>query len=123
MTGDRIRCLVPACRRTAPKSRYPDSDEIICGRCWRTIEPALRRRYKQLRRREKFLRSKMQLKAEQAKPGYALRFRRLERAWFRSWNRMWHAIREDAQFKSAMLIKGTAGELAHRRKHGSPKTR
>lgn len=32
---DRIPCCVPFCRRTASRDRFPDCDEIICGKHWR----------------------------------------------------------------------------------------
>lgn len=31
----RLHCIAPGCRRTAPADRYPESTEIICGKCWR----------------------------------------------------------------------------------------
>jgi hypothetical protein len=49
--GDRIPCCIPHCRRTAPREKFADSEEIICGRCWRRIPAARRHRHKQLEKR------------------------------------------------------------------------
>lgn len=40
---DRIPCCVLFCRRTAPRSRFPDCAEIICGKHWRLASAALRK--------------------------------------------------------------------------------
>ena len=45
----RIACAIPFCRRTAPAEKFPD-DEIICGKCWRMADPALRRGNRELYR-------------------------------------------------------------------------
>ncbi|ESW92684.1 hypothetical protein NKL07_22155 [Mesorhizobium sp. C280B] len=42
MTGDRIPCVNPRCRRTAAQEKFPDSHEIICGRCFRALPAAFR---------------------------------------------------------------------------------
>ena len=47
---DRIRCVVVGCGRTAPRERHPGANEIICGKCWRTVPRRLRRRYYRLSR-------------------------------------------------------------------------
>lgn len=38
----RINCIVPGCKRGT--RRFPDSDEVICGKCWRFVRPATKRR-------------------------------------------------------------------------------
>jgi hypothetical protein len=50
MKPDRILCCVLGCRRTAPRKKFPDAAEIICGKCWRQTDKRLRRRYQRLRR-------------------------------------------------------------------------
>lgn len=42
----RIPCINPRCRRTASRTEFPDSVEIICGRCFRSLPASLRRRHK-----------------------------------------------------------------------------
>jgi hypothetical protein len=46
VTGpDRIPCLVPFCRRTAARERFPGVEEIICGKHWRTSAWRTRKLY------------------------------------------------------------------------------
>lgn len=49
-TGDRIPCCVPFCRRTAARDRFPNCDEIICGKHWRMAPASWRRRQARLGR-------------------------------------------------------------------------
>lgn len=51
MAADRIPCINPRCRRTAAQDKFPDSDEIICGKCFATLPQSLRRRHKTYWRR------------------------------------------------------------------------
>lgn len=44
----RVHCQVIGCKRTAPVGA---DDEIICGKCWRTIPLYMRRRYDAMRKR------------------------------------------------------------------------
>lgn len=44
-TGDRIRCEVPFCRRTAPAAKFEPGTQIICGKCWRLGDKRYRRLY------------------------------------------------------------------------------
>ncbi len=48
----RIPCVNPRCRRTAPADRF-GTVEFVCGKCWRTVPPALRKRYRTLNRRQR----------------------------------------------------------------------
>ncbi|RWC91702.1 MAG: hypothetical protein EOS72_03335 [Mesorhizobium sp.] len=52
---DRVPCINPRCRRTAAQEKYPDSDDIICGKCWRQLPVSMRRRDRQLRKRWKLV--------------------------------------------------------------------
>jgi hypothetical protein len=51
MTDGRIPCAVPFCRRTAPREKFPDASEIMCGRCWRRARRSRRLLFARLRRR------------------------------------------------------------------------
>ncbi len=52
MTGpDRIPCLVPFCRRTAARERFPEAEEIICGKHWRMSAWRTRKLYYGVRRK------------------------------------------------------------------------
>lgn len=50
---DRIPCLIVGCRRTAPRSRYPEGTEIICGKCYRLAPKRWRRLKSKIERRLK----------------------------------------------------------------------
>lgn len=47
---DRIPCINPACRRTAPRKAYEGDVEIVCRKCWRRLPDKLRDRHKALER-------------------------------------------------------------------------
>lgn len=34
---DRLHCINPLCRRTESKLKFPYSDEIVCGKCWKNV--------------------------------------------------------------------------------------
>lgn len=53
MKEDRIPCINPRCRRTAPAEKYAPDTEIICGKCFRALPKPLQRRYRSFHRREK----------------------------------------------------------------------
>lgn len=38
----RIPCINPTCKRTASVEKHPDSDEIICGKCFKALPAELR---------------------------------------------------------------------------------
>lgn len=116
--SDRIRCIVPECRRTAPKTRYPDCDQIICGRCWRTTEPKLRARYKQIGARFKRIDRLVTFKVIQQKPTLELQLTSIRLLHNALNDRMWRALCEDAQMKSRLRVEGTAGWLATKRRAG-----
>lgn len=42
---DRVPCVVPFCRRTAPYDEARADQEIICGTHWRNIDRRWRRRH------------------------------------------------------------------------------
>lgn len=48
---DRIACCVPFCRRTAPRDKFPNCSEIICGKHGRMASRTVRLRYRKLFRR------------------------------------------------------------------------
>lgn len=58
--ASRIPCLNPRCRRTADREKMgADCTGIICGKCWRALPQFMRDRHKQLEKRERSLRSKI----------------------------------------------------------------
>jgi hypothetical protein len=42
--SDRIPCINPRCRRTAPADKH--GGEIICGKCFRTLPEAMRQEHR-----------------------------------------------------------------------------
>ena len=47
---DRIRCCVPYCGRTAAREKFPNCEEIICGKHWRMAPKRLRLRKRTIER-------------------------------------------------------------------------
>lgn len=89
---ERVPCLNPRCRRTAPRDKYGDSMEIVCGKCWKLLPQAVRDRYRALRRRERrLLRRIDRLVARKAISGAQVE--RLRDGMSRACNRNWHDIR------------------------------
>jgi hypothetical protein len=128
MIGARVPCCIPACRRSFKASQIPDADhghdEIMCGRCYRTVEGALLARHKLIHRRWRKATKLLQRKAIASKPTIVAQYHRLDALFHSACARSWAAIKADAEFKSNMRIEGTAGELAARRKHAhSPRDR
>jgi hypothetical protein len=50
IASDRIPCINPRCRRTAPAAKYEPGEEIICGKCFRALPMQLRARYRKAHR-------------------------------------------------------------------------
>jgi hypothetical protein len=46
----RLRCCVPYCRRSASRDKFPNVDEIICGKHWRLAPKAWRVRKRKIER-------------------------------------------------------------------------
>ena len=93
--SNRIACLVPFCRRTAPAEKYEGS-EIICAKHWRAISRQTRAFKTQAERRH----SKLLRRWDKAQPtGDILRARRLERLLDQTYsacNRAWELCRSEA---------------------------
>lgn len=53
MSGERIPCVNPRCRRTADAAKHRPGAEIVCGKCWRNVPAELRDRYRLLRKRDR----------------------------------------------------------------------
>lgn len=83
--ADRIPCCVPFCRRTAARQHYPDAEEIICGKHFRTTSGTLRRRMTKIRRT---------WKRELAR-NYTFANTKIERLWALD-HRLWARIKKQA---------------------------
>lgn len=60
--SDRIPCIRPGCRRTAPVEKFGEGCEIVCGKCWRQlVPPRLRARHKRLRAEQRRMERKRSL--------------------------------------------------------------
>lgn len=46
--SDRLPCITPSCRRTAPAEKYESGAEIICAKCFRSLPKDLADRHKRL---------------------------------------------------------------------------
>lgn len=51
MNPARLRCIVPFCRRTAARERFPGAAEFICGIHWRATPKRYRRLLRRIKRR------------------------------------------------------------------------
>lgn len=120
MTEARIRCCVPECRRSFKLRDDPDAnhghDEIMCGRCYRTVEPRLIARHKSIHRRWRKAQRLSFRKEIGRKATLAAQIGRLDRLFRDACARSWSLIKKDAMMKSALQVEGTAGHLAARRK-------
>lgn len=91
---DRIPCLKPGCRRTAKREpNDPPDVQIVCGKCWKTVPPRLRVRYKNLRKRGKKLDRLIQKarRASRAQVQHS-RWMDLHEAHDRLWQKLWADI-------------------------------
>ncbi|WP_378952265.1 hypothetical protein [Mesorhizobium sp. ANAO-SY3R2] len=44
--SERIPCINPRCNCTAARDKFPNSDEIICGKCFRALPEAVRQEHR-----------------------------------------------------------------------------
>lgn len=112
---DRVKCCIAECRRTFRCTDEDANKETMCGRCWRTADAPLIRRYRALRRRWRRVERLLRRKAIQVNPRAIARERGLHQAFWRAFEANWLALKSDVQIKSAMRMDGTAGALADRR--------
>lgn len=89
MSG-RIPCINPRCRRTAAQDKFPDSDEIICGKCFRVLPASLQRRHRTYWRRVTKLRRLLRRRDMLSRTVQLCRMGDLND---RSGHRVWLAIR------------------------------
>ncbi|WP_331373823.1 hypothetical protein [Sinorhizobium chiapasense] len=50
---DRISCINPSCRRTAPREKFPDSRYIICRGCWNKLPSRIKDRWNAIKTRRR----------------------------------------------------------------------
>ncbi len=50
---DRISCINPTCRRTAPREMFPDSRYIICRGCWNKLPSRIKDRWNAIKTRQR----------------------------------------------------------------------
>lgn len=120
---DREHCCVPECRRSFKRTSDPDSDhghtEIMCGRCYRTVEKRLIDRHKAIHRRWRKAERLAFRKKISSKPGFHVQILRLDALFREACARNWALIKEDATIKSRLRVEGTAGDLAARRRRAA----
>lgn len=51
----RLSCVNPHCNRTAPVEREGEEADMICRKCWSLLPADMRRRYQQLKARQKLI--------------------------------------------------------------------
>lgn len=117
---ERIHCCVPECRRSFRRSDVDDVHaEVMCGRCYRTVDRRLLERHKVLQRRAHKVEKLARMKLISRKASFWIQIDSLTGLFRRSFAKSWAAIKEDAFMKSALRVEGTAGELAARRRRAA----
>lgn len=87
----RILCINPRCRRTASAEKYPDTNAIVCGKCWRSLPETIRTRHKRLEHRERRLLRRVEQRIAQGTISGALVLKignAIEARINESWNRV-----------------------------------
>lgn len=90
--ADRIPCLNPSCRCTAPSDRHPGSSSIICRKCWRAMPNEFRARWKQLNARSRRL-TRVSRKVSFNRPERQVNWIRISEMYDRSWQALEIAIK------------------------------
>lgn len=89
--ADRIPCINPRCRRTAAQDKFPDSKEIICGKCFRALPLAFRQEHRRCWREiNKWERRILKT----ADPLKAQRMRAICNRWTEKLNAAWDEMRK-----------------------------
>ncbi len=94
--SDRIPCCVPYCRRTASRTKFVDSEEIICGPHWRAIPAPIRARRRQLQARARKVERLLMRRGFRHKPGLVTKVDGMQRAFDRLWARHWEQLKAAA---------------------------
>ena len=114
----RIPCCIPECRRSFKPdiaALEHDHDEIMCGRCYRTVESRLIAHHKLIHKRWRRAERLLHIKAINSKPTFNEQVLRMDRRFRGACVESWRLIKADAMMKSALLLDGTAGHLAAKR--------
>jgi hypothetical protein len=93
--NNRISCIVPFCRRTAPAEKY-DGCEIICARHWRSISRDTRAFKAYAERRHRKLFRRWQKAVTAGDDVTALRLAHILDKTFATCNRAWARCRREA---------------------------
>jgi hypothetical protein len=115
---DRVPCCIPECKRSFKPdvaALEHDHDEVMCGRCYRTVEQRLTARHKAIHRRWRRAERLLRVKAINTKPMIGQQVLRMDRLFREACASSWHEIKADAVMKSALRVEGTAGWLAAKR--------
>lgn len=91
ITGPRIPCVVPFCRRTASAEKYGDNAEIICRKCYARVSRETKATFRLTKRRLDKILSRKPMYREYWKlpPGSPARcaaanmWRRMDQVWAR----------------------------------------
>ena len=100
MNAPRIACCISGCRRTFKRA---DGDEaaLMCRRHWRTVDPKLRERHKQILRRDRKL---DRLHKTGKYDGRILQWAYLATVFSKQVNRAWSRCVDDATIKAAFGV-------------------
>ena len=93
---ERIKCVVPHCRRTASKERFPTAEEIICGKHWRMIPREVRDVRAKLKRRSRKISRLMLRRKLREKPKIDVQLHSIDCLIHRRWVKNWEACKRAA---------------------------
>lgn len=87
--SDRIPCITPGCRRTAPADKYEDGSEIICAKCFRLLPEDVRKEHRECWKHVRKWSRKATRLTDPRKIGIAKRaLWRAQRRLMRNWSRI-----------------------------------
>ncbi len=94
--SDRIHCIVPFCGRTSPRSKHPESNEIICGKCWRGyVSRAAKAERTRLKRRWRRI-ERIVMRHKARRRDVAPQMERIAGLIDRLWQRNWERCKREA---------------------------
>jgi hypothetical protein len=105
---DRVPCCIPSCRRSFREDRVRGSSELICGKCWRTIDKRLRERHKLIRKRMRQIERLLSRKVIQARFTRRDTLDASEERFHRLAARAWDACKMDATIKAMFGVERRA---------------
>lgn len=97
---DRLHCINPACRRSAPKPNFPYATEIVCQKCWKSVPQHLKFYYRHWRHNRRYY-EKYALRWGDSSVS-ALKWEELAREQAKNWSRIRDFFQIKPEFPAAL---------------------